>query len=61
MANISRVFGFRPVKHQNGSCYNGQANIYEYAAGETIPLYVGDAVVRSTEASTSGLVTVSSF
>jgi len=61
VANVSRVNGFRPVKHQNGSPYNGQANIYEFAVGETVPLGVGDAVVRSTEASTSGLVTVKSL
>lgn len=61
MANISRVFGFRPVKHLNGSCYNGQANIYEFAAGETVPVFIGDAVLRSTEASTSGLITVKSL
>lgn len=61
MANVSRVNGFRPVKHQNGSPYNGQANMYEFAVGETVPLFVGDAVVRSTEATTSGLVTVKSL
>jgi hypothetical protein len=61
MANISRVNGFQPVKHQNGSPYNGQTNIYEFAVGETVPLFVGDAVLRSTEASTSGYVTVKSL
>lgn len=61
MANTSRVFGAKPVKHISGAPYNGQANIYEYAAGETVPLFVGDLVVRSTEASTSGLVTVKSL
>lgn len=61
MANVSRVNGFRPVKHQNGSPYNGQANLYEFAVGETVPLFVGDAVLRSTEATTSGLVTVKSL
>tara|TARA_R110002126_G_scaffold141146_4_gene286053 strand:+ start:1642 stop:2280 length:639 start_codon:yes stop_codon:yes gene_type:complete len=58
MANTSRVNGFKPVKHQNGSPYNGQANIYEFAVGESVALFVGDAVLRSTEASTSGYVTV---
>lgn len=29
MANTSRINGFKPVKHLNGSPYNGQANIYE--------------------------------
>jgi len=61
MANTSRVSGFKPVKHQNGSPYNGQANIYEFAVGETVPLFVGDAVLRSTSASTSGYVTVKSL
>lgn len=61
MANISRVNGFKPVKHITGAPYNGQANIYEVAVGETVPVFVGDLVVRSTEASTSGLVTVKSL
>jgi len=61
MANVSRVNGFRPVKHFTGAPYNGQANIYEVASGETIPIFVGDFVVRSTSASTSGLVTVKSL
>jgi len=61
MANTSRVSGFKPVKHFSGAPYNGQANIYEVAVGETVPVFVGDLVVRSTEASTSGLVTVKSL
>lgn len=61
MANVSRVNGFKPVKHFTGAPYNGQANVYEVAVGETIPIFVGDLVVRSTEASTSGLVTVKSL
>ena len=61
MANTSRVNGFKPVKHFSGAPYNGQASLYEFAAGETVPLFVGDLVVRSTEASTSGLVTVKSL
>lgn len=46
MANVSKT-GFTPVKHINGSAYNGQANIYEVAAGEAIPVFVGDLVVLS--------------
>ena len=61
MANTSRVFGAKPVKHFTGAPYDGQANIYEFAVGETVPLFVGDFVLRSTEASTSGLVTVKSL
>lgn len=54
MANVSRVNGFKPVKHLNGSPYNGQANIYEVAAGETIPVFVGDLVKLSDSAATGG-------
>lgn len=61
MANTSRVSGFKPVKHQNGSPYNGQANVYEFSASETVPLFVGDAVVRSANASTAGYVAVKSL
>ena len=61
MANVSRVNGFKPVKHFTGAPYNGQANIYEVSVSETIPIFVGDLVVRSTNASTSGLVTVKSL
>lgn len=61
MANVSRVNGFKPVKHYSGAPYNGQANLYEVAVGESVPIFVGDLVLRSTEASTSGLVTVKSL
>ena len=61
MANVSRVNGFKPVKHFSGAPYNGQANIYEVSVSETVPIFVGDLVVRSTNASTSGLVTVKSL
>lgn len=61
MANVSRVNGFRPVKHFTGAPYNGQANIYEVSASETVPIFPGDLVVRSTNASTTGLVTVKSL
>lgn len=61
MANVSRVNGFKPVKHFSGAPYNGQAQMYEFAVGETVPVFVGDLVVRSTAASTSGMVTVKSL
>lgn len=50
MANVSKVNGFRPVKHLNGSPYNGQTNIY-FAAGT---MYVGDLVKLSGTADASG-------
>ena len=44
MANVNRANGFTPVKHLNGSPYNGQVNVYEVPAGETIPVFIGDLV-----------------
>ena len=60
MANVSRVNGFRPVKHLNGSPYNGQVNIYEVPAGEAIPVYIGDLVKLSDSAATAGYPAVES-
>jgi hypothetical protein len=62
MANTSRVNGFRPVRHATGAPYNGQCNIYEVSVSNSIPIYVGDFVIRDpTNASTSGLQTVVSI
>lgn len=44
MANVQRVNGFRPVKHLNGSPYNGQFNIYEIVANDSTLTNVGDLV-----------------
>lgn len=52
MANVDRANGFTPVKHLNGSPYNGQFNIYECPAGEAIPVFTGDLVVLSNSAPT---------
>lgn len=53
MANTSRINGFKPVKHLNGSPYNGQANIYEVPSTEAVPVFVGDLVKLSDSAATS--------
>lgn len=60
MANVSRINGFKPVKHLNGSPYNGQANIYEVPAGEAIPVFIGDLVKLSDSAATSNYPAVES-
>lgn len=41
MANVNRPNGFRPVKHLNGSPYNGQFNLY---FSITDNLFLGDIV-----------------
>lgn len=53
MANTSRINGFKPVKHLNGSPYNGQSNLYEVPAGEAVPVFIGDLVKLSDQAATS--------
>jgi len=44
MANVNRVNGFKPVRHLNGSPYNGQANYYATASGDSAAIMVGDLV-----------------
>lgn len=44
MANPASSFGFSPLRHQNGSPYNGQANEYEILAAYGTALFIGDMV-----------------
>jgi len=44
MANVSKINGFSPVKHLNGSPYNGQATVYAHSSGDSAALFVGDVV-----------------
>jgi hypothetical protein len=48
--------GFRPVKHLNGSAYNGQANMY--VVGANVTLVPGDVVTVEGTGHSSGLATV---
>jgi hypothetical protein len=55
MANTSRISGFRPVKHLNGSAYNGQMNVYHVPASDASAMYVGDVVkLAASGADTTG-------
>lgn len=54
MANTSKINGFRPVKHLNGSPYNGQANLY-YVASAADEILVGDLVKLSGSGDTNGI------
>ena len=54
MANTSRINGFRPVKHTNGSPYNGQANLY-YVASAADEILVGDVVKISGSSDANGI------
>ena len=56
MANTSRISGFRPVKHLNGSPYNGQANIY-YVASAADEILVNDVVKLGGTTDANGIPT----
>lgn len=58
MANVSRVFGLRPVKHLNGSPYNGQFNVYYVPASDGTAMGAGDLVKLAGSASADGYATV---
>lgn len=44
MANVSRINGFAPVKHQTGAPYNGQYTSYGVPTSDATALGVGDVV-----------------
>ena len=58
MANVSRINGFRPVKHLNGSPYNGAVNLYAILAADNTATFVGDLVKLSGTASADGVASV---
>lgn len=44
MANTQNAFGLRPVRHLNGSPWNGQTTPYYVPTTETTALFIGDPV-----------------
>jgi hypothetical protein len=59
MANISRLNGFRPVKHLDGAPWNGQLNRYFVAASDTFPIFQGDLVTLAATTDTQGQTVIS--
>jgi len=57
MANVSKICGFKPVKHLNGSPYNGQANIYEIVANDGTLTNIGDLVKADSGTGTTNYPT----
>jgi hypothetical protein len=55
MANANRPSGLSPVKHLNGSPFNGQANVYQIAAADTHGYAIGDPVVSSGSGDANGV------
>jgi hypothetical protein len=57
MPNVSKINGFRPVKHVSGSPWMGNANIY-YVSSASANMGVGDLVVTAGSATAAGTPTV---
>lgn len=56
MSNTDKPFGFKPVKHLDGSPYNGAFNIYYHSASDATALYMGDLVQPDeTNTETTGM------
>lgn len=58
MANVDRVNGLRPVKHLDGSPYNGAANLYYVPSSDSTAIFVGDAVKSAGSADADGVPSV---
>lgn len=58
MANANRATGLRPVKHTNGSAWNGQSNLYFVPATDANAMGIGDLVSLAGSASPDGYATV---
>jgi hypothetical protein len=56
MANVSRINGFRPVKHVDGSPWNGQVNRYFVAAADGTAIFNGDLVKLAAVTDAAGQV-----
>lgn len=58
MANTDNPSGFTPVRHLNGSPYNGQANRYAILSGNGTATFVGDLVVIGGSGTDDGVPSV---
>ena len=54
MANLDAPRGFKPIKHLNGSPWNGKANIYYIPATDSTATFIGDAVKSAGSADATG-------
>lgn len=61
MANVSRVNGLRPVKHVDGSPWNGQLNKYFVPASDGTAIFQGDLVKLGGAVDSVGVPSVAKF
>jgi hypothetical protein len=48
-------FGLTPVRYKSGAPYNGAANVYSVAAGESNAIFIGDPVIISGTGDVNGV------
>ena len=48
-------FGLTPIRYKSGAPYNGAANLYSVASGETNNIFIGDPVVISGTGDAAGV------
>lgn len=59
MANANVAYGGKPIRHLNGSPYNGAANLYYIPASDSSNYFIGDFVKSTgTSDATTGVATV---
>jgi hypothetical protein len=58
MANVDAPNGLRPVKHLDGSPFNGATNRYYVPASDGTAIFVGDAVKSAGSADADGVASV---
>jgi hypothetical protein len=55
MANVSRVNGFKPIKHIDGSPFNGQLTTYFVPASDATAIGIGDLVKFAAVSDANGV------
>jgi hypothetical protein len=61
MANVSRINGFRPVMHVDGSPWNGQVTRYFASGSDATAIYNGDLVKLAAVSDTQGQALLGGF
>ena len=56
MANVSRVQGFKPVRHVNGSPWNGMTTPYLCSTADSVAIFIGDVVKMGSTGGLAGVV-----
>lgn len=58
MANVSRIYGLRPVRHLSGAPWNGQVENFAFLAADGTAAFTGDLVKFSGTASATGVAAI---